>query len=106
MKLLLDESLPRQLKRELPNHEVSTAPEMGWAGIANGQLLQLASAEFDAFITADQNLEHQQNLSRIDIPILVLIARSTRLEDLKPLIPNLLKALERIQPGEVIRITS
>lgn len=63
MCVLLDECLPRRLKRELPDHEVRTAPEMGWAGVENGELLRLASGEFDVFITVDRSLEFQQNLS-------------------------------------------
>ena len=51
MKLLLDESLPRRLKNELSQHEVTTVPEMGWAGKTNGELLELAAGTFDAFIT-------------------------------------------------------
>lgn len=62
MRLLLDESLPRGLKRHLSAHDVATVPEQGWAGKSNGELLRLAEEEFDAFLTADQNVEFQQNL--------------------------------------------
>ena len=55
MKVLLDECLPRKLKYDLPGHTISTAPEMGWAGIKNGALLRLAGTAFEVFITADQN---------------------------------------------------
>lgn len=65
MRILLDESWPRPLARLLPDHEVRTVGAMGWAGKRNGELLRLAAAEFDALLTADQNLEHQQNLDRI-----------------------------------------
>lgn len=63
MKLLLDECIDRRLARELTAHEVKTVPQMGWAGTKNGQLLALAEAEFDVFITVDRNLSCQQNLS-------------------------------------------
>jgi len=56
MRLLLDESVPRRLRRALPGHSVKTAVEMGWGGVKNGALLVLAAAEFDAFITVDRNL--------------------------------------------------
>ena len=59
MKLLLDESLPRRLKKELSQHDVTTVPERGWAGKTNGELLELASGSFDVSITADQGLEYQ-----------------------------------------------
>ena len=52
MRVLLDECLPRRLKRELVGHEVRTAPEMGWASKRNGELLALAAGEFDVFLTA------------------------------------------------------
>ena len=55
-RVLLDENLPRQLKRELTGCEVRTVAELGWAGIKNGKLLRLAESEFDLFVTADQNL--------------------------------------------------
>ena len=66
MKILLDECLPKKLKREIINHQVITVPEQGWAGIKNGELLKLASEIFDVFITADPNLTSQQNRQQID----------------------------------------
>jgi predicted nuclease of predicted toxin-antitoxin system len=74
MKVLLDESLPRALKRELETHEVVTVPELGWAGKDNGELLRLASAEFDVFATADQGLQYQQTLTVYDIAVVTLAA--------------------------------
>ena len=56
MRLLLDESVPRRLRRALPAHTVKTAVEVGWSGVKNGALLTMAAAEFDAFITVDKNL--------------------------------------------------
>ena len=62
MRVLLDESLPRQLARELTEHDVRTVPEQGWAGLRNSELLRRAVEEgFEVFLTADQNLEYQQN---------------------------------------------
>lgn len=56
MKLLLDECIDRKLARESVGYEVKTVPQIGWAGVKNGQLLALAEAEFDVFITVDSNL--------------------------------------------------
>lgn len=56
MKLLLDECIDRKLAREFPGYEVKTVPQMGWAGVKSGQLLALAEAEFNVFITGDRNL--------------------------------------------------
>jgi hypothetical protein len=67
MRVLLDECVPRKLRRELPGHEVLTVTERGWSGIKNGELLALAQAEFDVFLTIDQNLKYQQNLKAFNI---------------------------------------
>ena len=93
MRVLLDECLPKRLKREIVGHDVKTAPEMGWASKRNGELLALAVSEFDAFLTADRNLSYQQDVSAFDIAVVVLAARSNRLDDLRPLVPQLLELL-------------
>ena len=61
MRLLLDECVPKPIKRELPNHVVKTVQDMGWAGVKNGVLLQLANGTFDALLTVDQGIEYQPN---------------------------------------------
>jgi Domain of unknown function (DUF5615) len=99
VRVLLDECLPRRLKRELVGHDTRTAPEMGWASKRNGELLALAVGLFDVFITADRNLSYQQDLSSFDIAIVVLVARSNRLEDLRPLAPRVLEVLPSAQRG-------
>ena len=58
MRLLLDESLPWRLARLFDGHEVKSVQRAGWTGIKNGELLKLASSKYDAFITADQNLQY------------------------------------------------
>ena len=72
MKILLDECVPWPMHRLLTGHECRTAQQQGWGGVKNGQLLQLAESEFDLFITSDQNLRYQQNLSGRSIAILEL----------------------------------
>ena len=93
MRVLRDECLPRRLKRDLVGHEARTAPEMGWASKRNGELLALAVGHFEIFLTADRNLSYQQDLSAFDLAIVVLVARSNRLEDLRALVPRLLEVL-------------
>ena len=104
MKLLLDECIDRRLAKELAGHEVKTVPQMGWAGIKNGELLALAEAAFDVFITVDRNLSFQQNLPKFNIAVLVLHARSNRLADLRPLIPKVLSILPTLSKGEAEHI--
>lgn len=106
MKVLLDECLPRKLKGELPGHTVATVPEMGWAGTKNGALLRLAETAFEVFITADQNVEYQQNLRSGVLAVVVLVASSNRLETLRPLMPRVTAALLTISPGALIHITA
>ena len=100
MKLLLDECIDRKFVREFADHEVKTVPQMGWAGVKNGQLLTLAAAEFDVFITVDRNLSFQQNLSQFDLAVIVLQAPSNRLAELKPLAPEVLAILATVVKGQ------
>jgi len=92
VRVLLDESLPRPLGRLLVGHAVRTVGQAGWTSFKNGVLLRLAATGFDVLITADQNVEFQQNLETLPLAILVLVADSTRLESLEPLVPKILEA--------------
>ena len=104
MRNLLDECVPSMLRRELSGHDVRTVPEMGWAAKENGQLLALAASAFDVFMTADQKLSYQQNVAKLDIAVIVLVARRTKIEFLRPLMPDVQQALTEIRSGEVRRI--
>ena len=106
MKLLLDECIDRKLAREFTGYEVKTVPQMGWAGVKNGQLLALAETEFDVFITVDRNLSFQQNLPQFDIAVIVLQAPSNRLADLKPLAPKVLAILTTIVKGKATVVST
>jgi len=104
LRVLLDECLPRKLKLELPGHEVSTVREMGWAGRRNGDLLALATVQFDVFLTVDANLSSQQNLARLDLAIIVLSARSNSLKSLGPLMARVRQAIPELAKGQLLRI--
>lgn len=106
MKLLLDECLPRKLKGALPGHEVRTVPEMGWAGIENGDLLPLIESKFDAFITIDGNMRYQQNMSGRSFALIVLKARDNTIETLLPLMPQVLAALPSLVPEQIVKIAA
>jgi predicted nuclease of predicted toxin-antitoxin system len=75
MRLLLDECVPARLRRSMLSHQVSTVVQEGWSGVKNGKLLALAATGFDAFITVDKNLSHQQNTSNLPVAVLVLDPR-------------------------------
>ena len=104
MRVLLDECLPRKLKREQSGHEVRTVPEAGWSGKKNGELLRLAEQEFDVFVTVDQNLRYQQNLLTVQLAIILLVAQDSRLQTLRPLMGEVQEALSRLKTGEVIQV--
>lgn len=104
MRLLLDESLPRPLADLLTGHDVDTVTDMGWTSLGNGALLRQAAPTFDALLTADQNLEFQQNLTTLPMAVVVLVAESNRLESLEPLVPEILQVLESLQPRVLVRV--
>lgn len=76
-------------------------PCRSWAGLKNGELLSRAAVDFDVFVTADQNLEYQQNLVDQDIAVVVLAAKTNRIEDLRPLVPGLLEVVQTVKSGGV-----
>jgi predicted nuclease of predicted toxin-antitoxin system len=105
MRLLLDEHLDRRLKRFFgEEHEVVTVLERGWSGKENGELIEAAQREFDALITMDQGIPHQQNLREVDPAMVLLEAPSNRLADLAPLVENVQAVLSGARPGEVLRV--
>lgn len=106
MRLLLDECLPRKLKGGLLGHDVKTVPEMGWAGVENGDLLPLVGPEFDVFITIDGNMRYQQNMKGRSFALVVLKARDNTIEVLLPLMPQVLAALPSIKPEQIVKIAA
>ena len=106
MRILLDESLPRPLARLLTGHEVRTVTQAGWTSYENGELLVQAAGDLDVLVTADQNLEFQQNMQTLPIAVIVLVAASNRLESLEPLVPRLLEVLNDLQPKTLVRVVA
>lgn len=105
MRVLLDENVDRRLMRAFDEeHEVSTVPERGWAGMKNGELLEAAGKEFDAFVTTDRSIPYQQNLSRFDLDVVVLESKSNNYEDLASLMNRTNAALADVVSGEATRI--
>lgn len=105
MRILLDECVPRRLRKEFPGHDVRTVPEMGWTGKKNGELLRLMAGQgFEALLTTDQSIRHQHNLSAAGIALVVLVATSNRFADLLPLVPAVQSALASIKLGDVVEI--
>jgi hypothetical protein len=88
VRVLLDECVDWRLSRHIVGHDVKTARQMGWSTVKNGELLVLASASFDVFVTVDRNLSFQQNLLNLPVAVVVLQAKSNRLTDLIPWFPS------------------
>ena len=101
MRVFLDECVDRRLGRDITGHEVKTARDQGWTGIANGRLLVLVAQSFDVFVTVDRNLAFQQDVGVLPIAVVVLRARTNRLAELRPLIPQLMRAIASAPPGAV-----
>ena len=106
MRILLDEDVPRRLGGSLVGHEASTVPRNGWSGVKNGELLALAATKFDVFLTMDKNIAFQQNIAALPIAILVVRATSNRMEHLTPLLPEILRELDHLQPRSLRRVGS
>ena len=102
IRILLDECLPRRLKQDLREHDVSTVPEMGWASQKNGALLRLADPLFDVFLTMDRQLASQQNLSTFSLMVVCLKASSNRYLDLAPLLPQVEQTVSHLRPGQFL----
>jgi hypothetical protein len=100
-RVLLDEDVPRQLRRDLPEFVVRTVQEEGWSSIKNGELLRRSSATFDVFVTADKRLRHQQNITAHDIGVVVLGTHDVRLPRLQQILTELRSAISSVEPGMV-----
>ena len=104
-RILLDENLPRKLRRELPAFLVRTVQEEGWASFANGELLGRAHESFDVLLTADRRLEFQQNLSRFAVGVVVIITPDLRFRTIRPAMEAIREALTAVSAGQVIRVS-
>lgn len=89
MLLLLDENLPKRLKLDFPEHQIFTVRDRQWNGIKNGELLKLLLGNsFNALLTFDKNLQHQQNFSKYTITVFVLTAQINQYKELTRLTPK------------------
>lgn len=107
MRVLLDECVPARFGQSLVGHDCVTVPSVLLAGTKNGELL--ATAErlgFELFITIDQGILYQQNLSGRKIAVFVLQPRTSRLVDLLPLTTECLAQMRTIAPGNLRIISS
>jgi predicted nuclease of predicted toxin-antitoxin system len=94
MRVLLDECVDWRLLRDLTDHDTKTVKQLGWEKIKNGALLRAAADQFDVLVTVDKDMPSQH------VAVVVLRGRSTRLADLRKLLPTLRGALESPKFGE------
>src|SRR5687767_3965461 len=107
MRLLLDECVPRPLLRDLRSYDAHHVVDEGWSAKRNGELLTLmVAAGFEGFLTVDQSLPFQQNLRASGIGVVLVVARTNRVKELRPLMPAVLEALGKVKPGELITVSA
>ena len=105
MKVLLDECIPRKLKRSLPGHECQTVPEAGFAGKTNGELIAIAEERgFEVLLTVDKGLAHEPNMAGRRIAILIVRAKSNRLADLLPHAAECVARISSVKRGQIARV--
>jgi predicted nuclease of predicted toxin-antitoxin system len=104
VRVLLDENLPHDLAGLFVGHDTDTVAGLGWAGIQNGELLQRAATAYDAFLTMDRRLPDQQRVDRLPFAIILILAPTNRMTHLRPLVPDILRALESARPGAVTAV--
>lgn len=105
MKLLIDECVPRKFRNMLPGHDCRTVPEEGLAGKKNGELLSLAEKSgFEVFLTLDRGIEYEHNLQGRNIAVILIRSASSRLADLLPQSPEILRVLRSIRPGDLVKV--
>jgi predicted nuclease of predicted toxin-antitoxin system len=100
MKILLDECVTKRFKPHLPQHEVATVTEKGWSGLKNGDLMTAASGDgFDILLTIDKNLQHQQNVGKYPLIVVILNSPSSKLEMLVTFLPSFEKQIPVFTKG-------
>jgi ABC-type siderophore export system fused ATPase/permease subunit len=104
MRILLDECVHAGLKKAFPDDAVKTVPEAGWSGIKNGKLLALIAGQFDVFLTIDQNIRFQQNLSGLSFAILFISVPNNMMVSYLPLLASIRVAAHKLRPGEMTLI--
>ena len=103
MKILFDQGTPLPLASHLSGHSVETAGDLGWAQLENGDLLLAAEqAGFDLFISTDQNLKYQQNLTARKLTIVILL--STSWPRMQPLLARIQQVVDSITAGAYVEI--
>jgi len=98
MKILLDECITKKIKKHLLDLDVTTVSERGWSGIKNGKLMKLCiEHQIDIFLTIDKNIMYQQNLSNLEITIVILNTPSSKSEIIKEYLPKFISLMNSFE---------
>jgi hypothetical protein len=106
MRILLDECVNPRVRAAFQGHEVKTVIEMRSGGITNGKLLALAQEEFDVFVTLDQNIEHEFNVGKIGLGLLVVKVPDNKIKFYEQIFSEMLEAAENLSAGQILRVIS
>jgi predicted nuclease of predicted toxin-antitoxin system len=106
MRVLLDECVDPRVKRLFGGHEVSTVHEQEWDALEDGPLLERAQREFDVLVTIDGSIEHQQNLARYRIAVVVVQVPKNQVSYFAAIQDRLLAAVENARAGEAVNVRS
>lgn len=96
--------IPPVLEAALAGHDVSSVQAQGWSGTKNGTLLQHAGEFSDVWLSMDQCLLHEQNLSDLSLCTLIIRAPSNHMVHLQPLVDSILQTLAAASPGQLREI--
>jgi hypothetical protein len=100
LKVILDEGVPKQVAGALPDHDVTTVPDAGWASVKNGKLLALIEeAGYQAFITCDRQMEFQQDFT--NRPFAILLLSTNHFPTMEPHVTKIAVAVDEARPGTV-----
>jgi hypothetical protein len=103
VKVLLDENIPHDLRPHLEQHETYTVAYLGWAGLRNGRLLDIAEANgFEVLVTGDLSMSYQQNLTGMRIAIVSLSAIGWPI--IEPHVAKIAKAVDDEKRGSFVRV--
>src|SRR2546423_894792 len=105
MRILLDEGVPRPLRKHLMDHTIWSVQEIGWAGSRSGELVNLAEPDFDLILSTDQNVPFRDNLRGRDIALIILVTRDIRHRSLLPFVEEIERTGLNTLPGECRIIT-
>ena len=107
MRVLLDENLDWRLARYFDaDCQVETVNRQRWKGKRNGELLEQAAETFDVLVTMDKGFEYQQNISEYAIGIIIISAKSNKLQSIQPAMLEVNQVIRDVQPGQVIRVNA